>query len=432
MGLDKNLLPRDRNNSPAIGGYDKENDEVKAVEVSEENRLKVEVKAGSPDGSGRVALNSGYGDKMSATRKPSLSASFFYPLESNDAIPDLVGTGNVVQEDAVLKVQTGASSSSSATITSVDFLRYIPGHEAYIIPDIKFTTPKVWSTQFVGLFDDDDGFCFWYDELNFHICRKRNGITTCLNIDLSIPIDLLGTLLDPSNWNTYRLTYAFGYGPAHLEVQTGTGAWFEIWHIIYNNENTETNIEQTRLPLRAEVVNTTNDTNIEIHIASVSAGVIDGSIEPGTVTDPTARFFTKEAPLKTALTGVAIAFRNKTTYAGLENRVSALLKLVTSANEWNKPVSFRLLKQPDFDSATWADINTADSTLEFSTDLVLTAGAEDGETFLNWTGAKSDNFFEDVTDQNLLLPPGGVAVFYFETTSSATDVLLAIRWAELF
>ena len=45
--------------------------------------------------------------------------------------------------------------------------------------------------------------------------------------------------------------------------------------------------------------------------------------------------------------------------------------------------------------------------------------------------AKSDSFTELIGSLNLLLPPGGVAVFATNSTA-ASDVSVGIRWAELF
>jgi len=89
-----------------------------------------------------------------------------------------------------------------------------------------------------------------------------------------------------------------------------------------------------------------------------------------------------------------------------------------------------LLKQPEYLSATWTNISE-NSILQVSNNLVLNVSAEDGESFLSWNMGKSDSFFESVAEQNLLLPPNGVAVFYFESPNT-NDVQCSIRWAELF
>ena len=98
---------------------------------------------------------------------------------------------------------------------------------------------------------------------------------------------------------------------------------------------------------------------------------------------------------------------------------------LTRLSEWY------ILKNPPTTGGTWTDVNTADSILEYSVDITVTDFT--GERFLAWEMTKADRLFEDIENQNLLLPPGGMAVFAITTPAGASgDVGLSIRWGELF
>ena len=90
----------------------------------------------------------------------------------------------------------------------------------------------------------------------------------------------------------------------------------------------------------------------------------------------------------------------------------------TAAKEWSS-------------QRIWLFDWTDDSVLEYSVDVTLGVWAAAWQASLDWDMAKSDNFFEDVSIQKLILPPWAIASFYFDSQTN-TDVELAIRWAELF
>lgn len=398
--------------------------------ITQINSWEDKVRVTSKDSGNREALNTIFWDWIIASRVPSLSAQFQYWLASDQASTTLVNGWTVETDDSMLKAKTAALTNSSAVVQSNEYLRYLPGHEWYAMMTVVFSEPKIWSVQKAWLFDWTDGFAFGFVDTQFSFFLYRKWVVQTMDIEFD-PI-FEDELFDPTAWNIYRISFAYlWFWPISLEVACPDWWWELAARFTYPNSSTVTHIAQTHLPLRAEIENTTNDTIMEMSSWSLTAWIIDWNIVPGWATDPSARLFTKRATIGSWTSWSIIAFQNKTTYTLISNRVWALLKLISASSDWNKSVAWRLLKNPSISNTpTWTDVH-ADSVLQFSEDVILTAWAEDWESFLDWDMAKIDTFFEDVAWQNLILPPWWIAVFYFESSVS-TEVALSIRWAELF
>lgn len=384
------------------------------------------------DNSHRVAANSVFGDRIVGTRVPTIAAQFQYGLRADDAIVDVVTTGTTVIEDAMLKLNTGTDAAGHIGIQGADYLRYIPGHEAYAFFTCVFASPVAGLTQRIGLFDFDggsgNGFYIGYNGTSFGISRRRDGVDTFTAVDTStvFPDDI--TPLDPTNGNVYKISYGYlGFATIHFEVLTPEGAFINLAEILFPNTSQVTHIANTNIPLRAEMTNSGSVVDSQMRIGSVSAGVVDGG-----GADPIARWFT----FKSAITSIAAGtttlfhFRNKSTFFGITNKISTQLALITAATDGTKTVIWTIEKNPtETVSGTWTDVNTTDSVMEFSVDTVTTP--DSGEDMLTWNSGKVDSFFQDVTEYLLSLRPNDVAAIR-TLTSAPNDVALSFRWKELF
>lgn len=397
----------------------------KEEDISQDNPLPIY----DIDTSGRTSLNSVFGDKITGTRIPTIAAQFQYGLRSDDATIDIVTTGTVAIEDAMLKLRTGTGSDGHIGIQGRDFLRYIPGHEAYAFFTCVFATPTVDSIQRIGLFDYDsgngNGFYIGFEGLIFGITRRRAGVDFFSPVDIAnvFPKDI--ALFDPTKGNVFRISYGYlGFAPITFAIMSPDNHIIDFARIEYPNTSNETHIANANIPLRAEMTNTGNTTNLEMRIGSVSAGIVDGG-----GSDPIARNFSFKSGIQTILLTQLFAFRNKSTYFGLTNKISTQLSLLSASTEGNKPVSFAIYKNATTTTpGTWTDIS-ADSVMEYSVDQIDTIGT--GELMISWNMAKSASFFEKVEDQILKLRPNEYASIY-AISASTNDVELSMRWKELF
>jgi hypothetical protein len=386
------------------------------------------------DSAHRESSNSIFGDKLIGTRVPSIAGQFQYGLRSDDAVVDVVGSGNTSFSNAMLILNTGVDADGHLGIQGSDYLRYIPGHEAYAFFTCVFATPVADSIQRIGLFDfdggDGNGFFIGFNGEQFGVTRRRAGVDTFMPVVVSsvFPEDI--TPFDPTKGNVYKISYGFlGFATIHFEILLPHGGFVELASFDYPNTSTETHIANTNIPLRAEMTNDGNTTDLEMRIGSVTAGIVDGG-----GADPIARIFTFAIPT-TALSGGTtnqlITFRNKSSYFGITNKISTQLQLISSATDGNKPVRWGIRKNPDEvtpGSATWTDVSV-DSVMEFSTDFI--ADLTTGKDSLLWNLSRADSFFEDVEDYLVKLRPNEVATIH-ATSQTASDIDLSIRWKELF
>ena len=384
------------------------------------------------DASHRSSVNSIFGDKIIGTRVPSIAAQFQYGLREDDAVLDSVGSGNSSISDSMLLLNTGIDSDGHIGIQGTDYVRYIPGHEAYTFFTCIFAEPSENLTQRIGLFDFDsgngNGFFVGYNDLVFGVTRRRAGVDTFIPVDISEVFPSEIPVFDPSKGNVYKISYGYlGFATIHFEILQPHGGFVELASIDYPNTSTETHIANTNIPLRAEMTNSGSTADSQMKIGSVSAGIVDGG-----GADPIARVFTFPLPSTTLVGGIQnqlIHFRNKGTFFGITNKITSQLLLLSAATDGNKTVAWVIEKNATITTpGTWTDADI-DSIMEYSTDAVVAIGT--GKPLTLWNMAKVDSFFEDVEKYLIKLRPNEWATFHALSTG-ASDIDLSIRWKDLF
>ncbi len=383
------------------------------------------------DGAHRGSANSIFGDKIVGTRIPSIAAQFQYGLRSDDATVDIVGSGVTSFSNAMLFLNTGTDSDGHIGIQGTDYLRYIPGHEAYTFFTVVFTESVADSSQRVGLFDYDsgngNGFFVGYEGTQFGVTRRRAGVDSFTAVDVTKVYPDGVPDFDPTKGNIYKISYGYlGFATIHFEIMAPHGNFVILAIIDYPNTSTETHIANTNIPLRAEATNLGNTSDIEIGIGSVTAGIVDGG-----GADPMARWFSQRSPETSVTSGITqiVAFRNKSTFFGITNKITSQLIRISGSTEGTKPVAFFMQKNPTETLAgIWNDIN-ADSVIEYSSDAIFNPAT--GSELLDFDLSKNDGMFERVDEENIKLRPNEVAVLFVETTG-ASDVRFSIRYKDLF
>jgi hypothetical protein len=385
------------------------------------------------DNAHRGSANSIFGDKIVGTRIPSIAGQFQYGLRDDDAVVDSVGTGATSFSDAMLVLNTGTDSDGHIGIQGADYVRYIPGHEAFAFFTCVFAEAVADSVQRIGLFDYDsgngNGFFIGFNGTQFGITRRRAGSDTFTAVDTADVFPSDHGVFDPTKGNVYKISYGYlGFATIHFEILMPHGGFVEFASIDYPNSSTVTHIANTNIPLRAEMTNDGNTTDLEMRIGSVSAGIVDGG-----GADPIARVFTFALPTVTLAAGVTkqlVHFRNKSTFFSITNKITTQLLLISASTDGNKTVAWGIERDPTITTAgTWMDVDTSDSVMEYSTDAVTTLGT--GKDLILWNLSKIDSFFEDVEKYLIKLRPNQWATIY-ALSAGANDVDLSIRWKELF
>ncbi len=383
------------------------------------------------DNSHRSAVNSVFGDRIIGTRIPTIAAQFQYGLRADDAVVDVVSTGSVLIEDSMLKLNTGIDADGHVGIQGADYVRYIPGHEAYAFFTCVFASPLVDFNHKIGLFDYDggngNGFFIGYNGLDFGITRRRAGVDIFTAVDPAGVFPVAAGVFDPTKGNVYKISFGYlGFAPITFEVMLPDRSFTDLAVIQYPNTSIETHIANTNIPLRAEMTNTGSVIDSQMKIGSVSAGIVDGG-----GADPIARWFSQRSPEVAVTSGISqvIAFRNKSVFFGITNKITSQLMRISGSTEGTKPVAFFMKKNPvELVPGTWTDADP-DSVIEVSGNVEFDPAT--GVELLDFDLSKNDGLFERVDEENIKLRPNETAVLFVETTG-LSDVRFSIRYKDLF
>ena len=387
----------------------------------------------SIDAVGNEVLNSIFGDRITATRIPSITGQYSYPLELGNAINpiadavtiELANGGNVEVVNSELILSTTATLGSLASIQTNDYVRYIPGHEIYAYFTFKFQAPETDCEQLAGIFDGQNGFCCGYNNNKEFIFRRyKDGNTFDSIIDITKVFE--DGSFDPTKLNIYLIRFGYlGAAPPSLVVVNPSGGFSLAKKIPYPNLNDSIHINQTHLPLRAEIVNNSG-VAISGKNGSVSAGIMDGS---GNY--PSTRY-NSAAISQTVIAGTTllVVFRDNPDFGGVgKNRITSQLLNLNASSEGNKPVALRLIKNPLITNIpTWIDASD-NSIIQISLDATIDNTT--GQLLAPFSLARADSFDKNVVHENITMRAGEWVAFEVET-SQASDIGVGIRWAEKF
>lgn len=393
--------------------------------------------AASIDSNGRQNFNSIFGDKYMCMRKPKFSVNFNYAQDDRQVLAATLNGGTVAKVVNLSTINTGVNTNGYASVQTRQSLRYSAGRDAETFFTGMFTTPKANSFQRVGLFDTNDGFYIGFEGVNFGITVRKSTSNTFItqnnfNADKLDGTGKSGFLLDHTKLNIYRINYGYlGVAPIFYEVYAGYNIGWIAFHIYdISNKQNGTHIGKPYLPVKAEVGNTGNNTNMTFSSGSIYAGVIDGSGAP----DESSREFSyartiANAAASASATPIAI-FHNKATYGGVENKIENLLLRVGVGVEGTKTSALRLYRvfgaTPT--GTSFSDISS-NSNMEISTAGAFNlAGCE---LLYSWALGKSGQIDIDTERLNFLLLPDQYAVFTYTSTASS-DFEFSCRWSELF
>lgn len=388
------------------------------------------------DNAGRQNFNGIFGDKFMSMRSPKITANFNYPPDTRSNITTTTNGGTVGIVGNLLTIQTSTNINGNAIIQSRESLRYTAGRDAEMFFTTIFTQGVPNSYQRAGLFDAEDGFFVGFEGNQFGVTIRKNGS------DIFIPqssfnkdkIDGSGIskfLFVPTFMNLFRLVYGYlGIAPVFFEIYMGNELGWVVFHVHdVVNKQIGTHIQKPYLPVRAEVKNNGNNTNIILRSGSVYAGVIDGN--PNAV-DSSSREFTQRATrVVNNTTSPLIVFNNKSTYGGTSNKIAdLLLKVGFSTSSASDLVSVILYKLPSVPiGGTWTDVDASNSNMRINT--TATVSLTGAQILDAWELTEADSKDIDTEKRNYLLYPDEYAVFMVTTTNNTT-INAVIRWAELF
>jgi hypothetical protein len=381
--------------------------------------------------SGEGEQKTAFDELLIAELTPVIQLQFPYNINTDLLSITTSVSGDVTQSNTKAVIETGASSSSSASIQSKKVLKYNPGQGSLVRFTALFTAGVNGSSQLIGVGDDQDGFFVGCDDTTFGILRRQNGVDTWTyqtnwNGDKA---DNSGTLpvIDFTKGNVFQIRYQWlGYGAIKFYIENPSNGKLILVHTIpYANAYTIASIYNPTLPLFVKAENTTNDTNIKIETSSL-AGFVEGKLET-----KSSSLVKAKGNLKAAITTETnlITIRNKSTYQSKTNRVRVKPIFISLANEGTKTVKYRyLLNATIGGTPSFNSIDVNNSVIEY--DIAGTTITDEGSELFTVDLAKSDS--DRITlPFDIPLNPGDSLTITAESSSS-TDAEASVTWEELF
>ncbi len=239
---------------------------------------------------------------------------------------------------------------------------------------------------------------------------------------------LTGTTLDPTKGNVFQIDYQWlGFGGVNFFIEDPNDGEFHLVHTIqYANANTVPSLRQPSLPFYSQSINTSNTSNVTISTASVGA-FTDGRID---LIGPR-KAFTAAYDFGAANAALPIlSIRNKLVYQGIPNRVKAKAIEVTVASTGGKSVAWTAVLNGTLTAASFTDAGTNTSVLQSDTSASAISG---GTTIAGLgTGAGGTGVLRSDDVNDFVLLPGEVITIVAAPTANNSDVVVGIRFVELF
>lgn len=251
---------------------------------------------------------------------------------------------------------------------------------------------------------------------------------TAWNQDVMDGTGVSGMTLDPTQGNVYEVRYQWlGFGQLSFYVEDSNTGDFQLVHrIAYANANTTPSMINPTLPLCAMVENTTNDTDITLSTASMSAFI------EGQASDQAAHFSDGRDLTNITTTELpVISLKNNVVHQSKVNRVRVILQFLEVAVEHSKPMVIRVRKNAALTGAvafTAVDAATSVSSIDKGA-----SGASGGALIDTISLSKVGERGKDMRPLFIELDPGDtLTVTAVATSGTNAEAFAGISWSEFF
>jgi len=371
-----------------------------------------------------------FGQLIAQQETPVVTVDFPYNINTAYVTPVTVTTGTVTQASCQAVLQTGASSTGSASFSSIIAARYQPGQGKIWRGTGAFLNGAVAGhVSEVGVGDSNDGFFFGYpndgatfDGSTFAVVRRQNGADVEIIPRSAWDNDIAA--FDPTFGNVYQIRYQWlGYGAIRFYIEDpSTGEVVLVHTILYANKHIIPSIFNPSLPLRAKIANVGNTTNLTLLSASM------GLYSEGPVDVSGARFSTGNR--KSAITTETSIFtlQNKATFQGQTNRGRMHFDSIGSSISGAADAQYRIVLNATLGGTpVFNDISTNQSIAAVDVaGTTVTGGTELRR------GPSSGNFqlSEDLSTLEIKIVPGDTLTFAASSFGGAVIPNLTASWRE--
>lgn len=389
---------------------------------------------------------SAFGDAVTNELTPILQYAFEYNTVDNTEFWKIVETsgGTVSTSNAMAILSSSSTANSVANMQSVRPARYRSGFGSKLRFTAKFSTPAANCMQIIGIFDESgstnvykNGYGIGYDGTTFKLINFTNDAdNSVLLSNADDPLDgsgASGVEIDQTKLNIFEIDFAYlGAGDIVFRIYSTIENRFVEIHRIHN-ANTKENPHSYNPNFRvcAYVDNGATTSNVSVSTASIMYA-IQGKTRFRELQQTSFDFSTSIDSVTTQTQMFSI--RNKSTYTSVANFIDIILSNVSASYQATAAARgvLKIVKNPTLGgTASWTDINTTDSIVEY--DTAQTTVSNQGKVLgvLYFAGQFDKDNFESLMDDSFFISPGDEVAILVESTQSATFNAF-LSWRELF
>lgn len=364
-----------------------------------------------------------------------ISCYLQYPVFYHDFTYDVIQTrvisafsfnGSVsTVANGFLTIQNSTATNSRGIVISKRFFKYnITGSYEYTQASRWYPNTYDSNTRIdLGLISSGNGTAFAYLNGGFGVITRYDGVDTFTS-QLDFNVDRLdgsgpsGFIIDVSTINVYKIQ-SQNIGNVSFFVYNSDPLSYPRYILCHtsNNVNRPGNIPFSRQPnmfICNEVSNQGSTLEPKIDLYSLA---VNSNIDPEFTVNPSRSFYT----FKNVGTTFEPLFSltNKSSYLVQQNRQEVFLKSIAYSSDSNRLVRIQLILNGIIVGASFTDVDTNLSILEFSNTETSISG---GSNIVDIPVGKADNAFIDLSSLKLILFPGETISVVASTLSGAGDV----------
>lgn len=390
----------------------------------------------SADFAGRAPFNTLFGESVIGWHRDDISVMFQYNISTRDVTPVVTGSGAITNSNEQAVVGLG-SAVGTATLTSIDPIRYRPGHEVTSQFTSVYNGAQSGVNQYHGILDGSDGATFGTKDGVFGTWFIEGGVETFTpqSAWLGDKLDGLGASgfnIDPTKKNVYMVQFGWlGAAPIIYSVYTGFFTGWRVANVIDKiNVATTAHLNNPSLPIAAKVTRSAGSgTACDIRTSSWRGGVTSGGDE-----DTSSNRWNAYTVLDASITDGLVrnnvfTLKNAATFQGKTNHVVVEIAIATFDNSGNKTVAFFGVNNATLTgNSAYADIDASNSVISVSTGGTITAGTRGPATVIK---AGSDRRTE-LLGTGIKIHPGQTFTFEAIANTFTGSISLSSRWVEKF
>jgi hypothetical protein len=391
------------------------------------------------DFAGRSSYNTIFGEGVIGWHTDDISVMFQYNNSTRDVTPLVTGSGVITNSNEQAVVGIGAAVGT-ASLTSVDPIRYRPGHEVTAQFTSLYNGAQSGVNQYHGILNGADGATFGTKDGVFGTWFIEGGVETFTPQSAWSDDKLDGTgkskfNIITSNLNIFMVQFGWlGIAPIIYSVYTGHRTGWRVVHVIDKiNTVTTAHLNNPSLPIAAKVTRTSGSGSVaDIRTSSWRGGVTSGDEEDNSSN----RWFAETLLDATISSGLVrnnlIAIQNNATFQGKTNHVVIDVAVLTLVNAGNKTVAIYGVKGLNGAVVTTPTTTTVkdatNSVVTILTGGTITGGSRGPATvILAGTDRRTD-----LLGTSIRIYPGETFAFEATANTFTGDISISVRWVEKF